>query len=248
MKTHYAVDDRLGSLDGVMSHEGRLEFLSGVKAMLPILLGVIPFGVTYGVLALAAGLNTRAALAMSSIVYAGSAQIVALQLFNSSTTAVVMIITILMVNLRHVLYSASVAPRLKPISFFWKCLLSYLLTDEAYAVTITHYQHALSLNKQWFFLGAGLTMWSVWQISTGAGLVLGAIIPRNWPLDFAITLTFIALLVPTLKDKPSIVVSITAGIVALSTFNLPFRLNLVLAVLAAVTFGLFVERFEQARG
>jgi 4-azaleucine resistance transporter AzlC len=232
----------------MVSHEGRLEFFSGVKAMLPILLGVIPFGVTYGVLALAAGLDARAALGMSSIVYAGSAQIVALQLFSMSASAVVMIITILMVNIRHVLYSASVAPRLKTLSFLWKCLLSYLLTDESYAVTIIHYQETLSSNKHWFFLGAGLTMWSAWQISTGAGLVLGAVIPRNWPLDFAITLTFIALLVPTLKDRPSIVVSITAGIVALSTIDLSFRLNLVLAVLVAVTVGLLVEYFEQVRG
>jgi predicted branched-subunit amino acid permease len=90
-----------------MSREAKLEFVSGVKAILPILLGVVPFGVTYGVLGLAAGLPVPATICMSSIVFAGSSQIVAVQLFNAAAPALVILITTLMVNLRHVLYSAS---------------------------------------------------------------------------------------------------------------------------------------------
>jgi len=228
-----------------MSREARLEFFSGVKAMLPILLGVVPFGVTYGVLALTAGLTFPAALGMSSILFAGSAQVVAVQLFSAAVAAVIMLVTISMVNLRHVLYSASLASNWKHLRSYWKWLLSYLLTDEAYAVTIIHYDQRGALpNGHWFFLGAGLTMWSAWQVSTGVGLFLGAVIPKNWPLDFTITLTFIALLVPMLKDRASVAVSITAGIVAIFTIGLPFRLNLILAVLFAVVVGLTTERFE----
>jgi 4-azaleucine resistance transporter AzlC len=213
--------------------------------MLPILLGVVPFGVTYGVLALAAGLTVPAALGMSSIVFAGSAQIVAVQLFNVAMPAAVILITILMVNLRHVLYSASLAPHLRHLRLSWKWLLSYLITDETYAVTITHYnQLATPSHRHWFFLGAGLTMWSAWQVSTSVGIFLGTVIPKTWPLDFTITLTFIALLVPMLKDRASVVVSITAGIIALLTVNLPFKLNLMFAVLFAVAIGLSTERFE----
>jgi len=231
-----------------VSNEARVEFFDGVKAMLPMLLGTIPFGVTYGVLGLGAGLNVPSVLGMSSIVFAGSAQIVAVQLFNAAIPALVILITILMVNLRHVLYSASLAPQLRNLRSRWKWLLSYLLTDEAYAVTITHYNRSVaSSNKHWFFLGAGLTMWSTWQASTAVGVFVGAVIPKNLPLDFAITLTFIALLVPMLKDRASIIVSITAGIVALFATNFPFKLNLILAVIVAVAIGLSADRFEGIR-
>jgi 4-azaleucine resistance transporter AzlC len=231
-----------------MSREASLELFLGVKAMLPILLGVIPFGVTYGVLALAAGVTLPAAFGMSSIVFAGSAQIVAVQLFNAAAPAVIMLVTILMVNLRHVLYSASLAPRLGHLRSSWRWLLGYLLTDEAYAVTITHYnQRGAPPEGHWFLLGAGVTMWSAWQVSTAAGILLGAVIPKNWPLDFTITLTFIALLVSMLKDRVSLAVSITAGIVALFAIGLPLRLNLILAVLLAEAVGLTAERFAPTR-
>ena len=232
----------------MMSREAKSEFMSGVKAILPILLGVVPFGVTYGVLGLAAGLQVPATIGMSSIVFAGSAQIVAVQLFNAAAPALVILITTLMVNLRHVLYSASLAPRLKHLNSAWKCFLSYLLTDEVYAVTIARYnQGVASSNKHWFFLGTGLTMWSAWQVSTIAGVFLGAVIPRNLPLDFTITLTFIALLVPMLKDRASVTVSVAAGIIALCAIGLPFKLNLILAALAAVSIGLAVDWSKRVR-
>ena len=232
----------------VMSREAKLEFMSGVKAILPILLGVVPFGVTYGVLGIAAGLQIPATIGMSSIVFAGSAQIVAVQLFNAAAPALVILIATLMVNLRHVLYSASLAPRLKRLNYGWKCLLSYLLTDETYAVTIAHYNQSVgSSNKHWFFLGSGLTMWSAWQVSTVAGVFLGAVIPKNLPLDFTITLTFIALLVPMLKDRTSVTVSVAAGIIAVCAIGLPFKLNLILAALAAVAIGLAVDWSKRVR-
>lgn len=228
--------------------DARVEFLDGVKAILPILLGVIPFGVTYGVLAISGGLSDSAALGMSSIVFAGSSQFVALQLFTVAAPAAVILVSTLMVNLRHALYSASLSPRLKHLRSLWKWLLSYLLTDEAYAVTIAHYeQFGTSPNGHWFFLGTALTMWITWQASTAAGIFLGEVIPKTWPLDFAITLTFIALLVPMLKDRLSVAVSLTAGVTAVLSIDLPLRLNLILAVTIAVAIGLSLERFEGIR-
>lgn len=226
--------------------EPRVEFLAGVKAMLPLLLGAIPFGVTYGVLAFTGGLGVPAALGMSSVVFAGSAQFVAVQLFAIAAPAVVIIATTFMVNLRHALYSASLSPHLKHLRSLWKWTLSYLLTDEAYAVTIVRYDRlGTSPNGHWFFLGAGLTMWTAWQASTAAGIFLGEVIPRNWPLDFAITLTFIALLVPMLKDRLSVGVSLTAGMIAILAINLPLRLNLILAVIIAVVIGVAIERIRR---
>jgi 4-azaleucine resistance transporter AzlC len=161
------------------------ELLAGFRAELPILLGVIPFGMIYGVLALQAGLPVSAAQAMSAVVFAGSAQFMSVQLVSSVTPALVMVLSILVINLRHTLYSASVAPYLKGLSLRWRGLLAYLLTDEAYAVTITHYQQAeLTPLSHWFFLGAGLTLWIGWQISTAVGIFLGAQNPSQLVAGF----------------------------------------------------------------
>ena len=273
----------------------RSEFLSGVKAELPLLLGVIPFGLIYGVLALDAGLPPVAALAMSSIVFAGSSQFIGAQLIKAGALGVVIVATTFVVNLRHMLYSASLAPHLKHLRTGWKWLLAYLLTDEAYAVSITHYNspeaaatsldrstiasgggsHAadsrawepallqdldrLSLDgtcqqsavgsaashlehKHWYFFGAGITLWSTWQASTAIGIFLGAQVPASWSLDFTLALTFIALVVPALKDRPTVASAVCAGIVAVLTHDLPYKLGLMLAALIGILAGLWAER------
>jgi 4-azaleucine resistance transporter AzlC len=225
----------------------RSEFLSGVRAELPILLGVLPFGLIYGVLALSAGLPPAAALAMSSIVFAGSAQFIGAQLFSQAAPALVIVLTTFVVNLRHMLYSASVAPYLKPLSPAWKWLLAYLLTDEAYAVAITHYHHASApAHKHWFFLGAGLTLWGAWQLSTALGVFLRTQIqvPEAWALDFTLALTFIALVVPALKDRAGVAAALSAGLVAVAMADLPYKLGLMLAALTGIGVGMVAESFR----
>jgi 4-azaleucine resistance transporter AzlC len=224
----------------------RSEFLSGVKAEAPILLGTMPFGLIYGVLALSAGLPADVALAMSSIVFAGSAQFIGAQLIGSGAPGIVILLTTFVVNLRHMLYSASVAPHLKHLRPVWKWLLAYLLTDEAYAVAITHYNEredapSTCSNTHWYFLGAGLTLWATWQASTAVGIFLGAQVPKSWALDFTLPLTFIALVVPALKNRPSLAAAVSAGAVAVLATDLPFKLGLILAALIGIFAGLFVE-------
>ncbi len=224
----------------------RSEFIAGVKAELPILLGVLPFGLIYGVLASGAGLPASLAQAMSSIVFAGSAQFIAAQLIGAGTPALVLILTTLVVNLRHMLYSASVAPYVKHLRPQWKWLLAYLLTDEAYAVTILHYQEtddAPLAHQHWFFLGAGLALWSTWQASTAVGIFVGAQVPASWSLDFTLALTFIALVVPALKDRAGWVAALVGGTVAVLAAGLPFKLGLILAALIGILAGLAAERF-----
>jgi len=178
------------------------EFLAGVKAELPILLGVTPFGMIYGVLALSAGFRSLDAQAMSSVVFAGSSQFMLVQMVELGTPTLMMILTGFVVNLRHALYSASLAPYLRHLSPLWKLILSYLLTDEAYAVTIMRYREADAIkNKHWFLLGSGLALWICWQLSTAAGIFLGAQVPPSWGLDFTLALTFIALAVPAIDDQ-----------------------------------------------
>ncbi len=220
----------------------RSQFWSGVKAELPILIGVVPFGLIYGVLALEAGLPAGQAQAMSAIVFAGSAQFLTTQLVAAQAPALVIFLTAVLVNLRHALYSAAVAPYLKHLSPAWRWGLAYLLTDEAYAVTIIHYRRdEPSSHKHWYFLGAGLALWTAWQASTAAGIFLGAQVPDSWSLDFTLALTFIALVVPALKDRASVAAALTGGVVSLLAAGLPFKLGLVLAALAGILAGLLVE-------
>jgi predicted branched-subunit amino acid permease len=151
------------------------QFWAGVRAEIPLLIGVFPFGMIYGALALDAGMSTPAAQMMSSIVFAGSAQFVTTQLVYETAPGFVIVLTIAVVNLRHVLYSASLAPYLASLSTRWKTLLAYLLTDEAYAPTIIKFERDGSLpHGHWFLFGAGLALWTNWQISTALGIFLGA--------------------------------------------------------------------------
>lgn len=217
-------------------------FWAGVRAEFPLLISVFPFGLIYGVLALSAGLSIPAAQSMSWIVFAGSSQFIAAQLIHNAAPGLIIVLTVVVVNLRHVLYSASIAPYLESVSMRWKHLLAYLLTDEAYAVTIIHYeQEGITPTSNWYFLGAGFSLWFTWQVSTAFGIFLGAVIPANWPLDFALPLTFIALVVPALKDRPSLASALSAGVVALLANGLPYKLGLILAALVGITVGTLLE-------
>jgi 4-azaleucine resistance transporter AzlC len=218
------------------------QFRRGLRSILPILLAVTPFGVIYGALARESGIPVAAAQSMSFIVFAGSSQFVTTQLVGQAVPGLVIVLTIFVVNLRHALYSASIAPYLQHLPARWKAGLAYLLTDEAYAVSILHYEkEGSSGNQHWFLLGAGLGLWTCWQLSTMAGIFLGAVIPSSWSLDFALPLTFIALIVPALRDRAGVTAALVAGTAAVVTFALPYKLGIITAALVGVAAGLLVE-------
>jgi len=226
------------------------QFLAGVRDEAPILLGVAPFGLIFGALAISAGMPPALAQATSAIIFAGSAQFITAQLVGAGASGLVILMVVFVVNLRHALYSASIAPYVKHLGPAWKIVLAYLLTDEAYAVVITHYQRIASEpespdRRHWYFLGAGLTLWASWQVSTLVGLFIGARLPESWPTGFFLTLTFIALVVPALRDRPSVVAAAVAGFVGLATTGLPLKTGLLLAALAGIAAGMWVERRVQ---
>ncbi len=220
----------------------RQEFLNGARDESPILLGVVPFGMIFGALAIASGLSSAAAQAMSSVVFAGSAQFIAAQLLGADASGIVILLVVFVVNLRHVLYSASVAPHVRSLRPGWKLVLAYLLTDEAYAVTISHYtRRGDARSRHWYFLGAGLTLWASWQLSTAVGIFIGAQMPRSWPLGFVLPVTFIALVVPGLKDGASVAAALIAGALGLAAGGLPYRMGIIVAALAGILVGMLVE-------
>lgn len=220
------------------------EFWAGVRGQLPIQLGVIPFGLIFGVSALAAGIPPLETQLFSVLIFAGSAQFVAAQLVREGASALVIVTTIFIVNLRHALYSASLASHLRRLDIRWKLSLSWLLTDEAFVVASVRYRQPDAHLAHWFTLGTGLTLWVSWQISTFAGIALGEVLPDDLPLDFALPLTFIALLIPFLTGRPAIAAALVAGVLAVALDGLPYNAGLLVAALVGVGAGVWLEQFS----
>jgi 4-azaleucine resistance transporter AzlC len=225
----------------------RSELLAGARDQLPLLLGVVPFGLIFGALAIAAGLPPLEAQGFSVFIFAGSAQFVAIGLVAAQTPPLLIISTILVVNLRHMLYSAALGPHVQALSLRWKIPLAWLLTDEAFAMASLRYQKEERRAAHWYFLGTGLTLWASWQLSTLAGIALGARIPESWSLDFALPLTFLAILVPQLKDRPSVASPIVAGVLSVALANLPLKLGLMAAIIIGVAAGAALDALLTAR-
>ena len=237
------------------------EFLAGCRDEAPLLLGVAPFGMIYGIAALAAGVPAWLAQLASAIVFAGAAQLVIVQMLAAGAGFIPIALTSGLLNLRHVLYSASMAEYVRHLPRRWRLLLAYVLTDEAYAVAVLRYQqrhaaaadHAEHTNatadlRHWYFLGAGFTLWAGWQLSTAAGLLFGTTIPPEWELDFAVPLTFIALLTLLLRERAGQAAALVAGLGALAFAALPYKLGLVAAIVLGLAAGAWtVRRLEQAR-
>lgn len=226
-----------------MLSTARSQFLAGVRDVTPMLIGAAPFGIIYGVLAIEAGVPVLAAQVMSLIVFAGSAQFIAAQLFGTAASGLVIVLTVFIVNLRHALYSASIAPHTRELPRVWKWLLAYLLTDEAYAVAINRYRdNTGEPNKHWYFLGVGFGLWATWQASTAVGIFVGTEVPADWSLDFTLALTFIAIVVPGLKNRADLAASLVGGTVALLAWGLPYKLGLIIAALTGIAAGLVIAR------
>lgn len=224
----------------------RSQFLAGVRDLLPILLGVMPFGLIYGIAAVNAGIPPLQAFLMSSIVFSGSAQFAATQLIANGALASVVIVSIIVVNLRHIMYSATISPHFSRIPFWRKMILAYLLTDEAFAMTITRYNAEPDMpHKGWYFLGAGMALWTTWQAATAVGVFAGGQVPAAWSLDFTIALTFLALSIPSIRDRSTAVAAVVGGLSAILLREMPFQLGLVTAAVLGIAAGYGVERWTR---
>ena len=216
---------------------------SGARAIAPVLLALIPFGVAFGATATESGLSALEALGMSVFIAAGAAQLAALPLLSDGASVAVVVMTVLVINLRLMLYSASMAPHFRSLTPGWKGLLSYHLTDQAYAATITRFDDGETQepHKRWYYLGVGLSIWTTWQAATMTGVFLGAFASEGWSLDFVLPLIFIALAVPAIKDRTTGAAAISAGAAAVLCAALPLNLGLIAAALAGVVGGLVAE-------
>jgi predicted branched-subunit amino acid permease len=218
------------------------DFRAGFTSMLPACLGLVPFGVVTGVGAAAAGADFWGALGMSMIIFSGAAQILAAQLLADHAPLAVVILTCFVAGLRFLMYSAAMAPYLKPLPAKWRNSLPFLLTDQAFAAAIrrfdaTHDPRSGAL----YFLGGGLALWTGWQLTNAAGFLAGNLIPAAWSLDFAVPLCFIALIAPLLRNAPMVVAALVAGVAVLALAQLPMKLNLIAAGIAGIMAGTIVD-------
>lgn len=222
----------------------RSEFVAGVRDTFPLIVGAVPFGLIFGALAAGSGLSFAAAAAMSAVVFAGSAQFIALSLVAAGTTWPFIVLTTLVVNLRHALYSATLAPQVTRLSQRWRIPLAFWLTDETFVIAANRYnQKDASPHKHWYWLGSAVSMYANWQLCTWLGLLFGQLMPNAaaWGLDFAMPATFIGIVVPYLKNRPMLAAVIISGLVAMLAYPLPNKLGLILAAIAGVTAGIIVE-------
>lgn len=222
----------------------RTEFATGVRATLPLILGAIPFGLIFGAVAVTSGLTPAATHAMSAFVYAGSAQFIAAGMVAQGVPIGIIVVTTFVVNLRHALYSASLAPYLKRLPQRWLAPLGFWLTDETYAAVISRWQTVgTNRHSHWFYLGSALAMYLNWQLVTALGVIAGGRIPdpASWGLDYALVVTFIGIVVPLVASRPMLVSVVAASAVALAANGLPNKLGLMLAAGAGIAAGMAAE-------
>jgi predicted branched-subunit amino acid permease len=222
----------------------RETFTDGVLAVSPTVAGVVPFGLVMGITAMATGLSAVEAVAMSLTLNAGAAQLAMLQLLGEGAIPAVIVLTALIINLRFAMYSASLAPHLYHLGPQWRLPLAYILVDQNYALSIKRFQYDRPGHDpcgHWYFLGGGVTLWLSWQLSTLTGVLLGGGIPRDWSLDFAIPLVFMAVLIPTLRHRSHVVAALTGGGVATLAAPLPYNLGLIVGALSGITAGVVME-------
>jgi len=223
--------------------------VAGVRAIVPVLLALLPFGLAFGATAAGSGLSPVEALGMSVFIAAGAAQLAALPLISDGASVAVVVLTVLVINLRLMLYGASMAPHFRPLPIWWKGLLSYHLTDQAYAATITRFDNGETKepDKRWYFLGTGMAIWTTWQAATMTGVFLGARISEGWSLDFVLPLVFIALAIPAIKDRTTGAAALAAGVAAVFAASLPLNLGLIGAALVGVLGGLAMKTLTERR-
>ena len=207
-------------------------FFQGFQDVSTLLIPVIPFGIIYGVLGLELGLDPWVVIASSFIIFGGASQLAFIQLFSVGTSSYIVLGSVGAINSRHLLYGAVCSQYFNKLPSKWKIVLSYLLTDQAFAVSLPYIKK--NKNFRYHLLGSGLTLWFFWQVSTVCGVLLGNIVPTELGLTFAIPITFLSLLVKEFNKIDHIIVMITSGFASLLLFNLPLKIYIILSALIAL--------------
>lgn len=214
---------------------------AGATAVAPIVVGIAPFGLVAGAAAVERGLTLPDAVALSVGIFAGASQLAAIEVLGRGGSVVVAVVTVLVINLRMLMYSASLAPWLADEAPRRRWLAAYLLTDQAYALSLVRYGDAddelPAADRIWYYLGVAVTLWSSWQVCTVVGAVLGGGIPDAVPLGFAIPLVFLTLLPPAVTDRPTVVAAVVGAVVASVGATWPANLGMLAGAVSGIAAG-----------
>ncbi|WP_449432133.1 AzlC family ABC transporter permease [Pseudomonas putida] len=225
---------------------GAQAFIRGAQHVAPLTTGVIAFGLIAGVTAVDMGMSPTTAIGMTLLFYSGSAQIAVMQLMQNGALPVTMVVTALVINLRFLMYSASLAPYLHHLPRRRSWPLSYLLSDQAFALSsLKMGTGELGRFAFHYYAGTAVIMWVGWNLSVLAGIFLGARIPEAWSLGFAIPLSFLALLIPSIRSLAMLCAALTGGVLAVLAIDLPYNLGMLLASIGGVLAGLVADRLGQ---
>lgn len=224
----------------------REDLRAGARDASPLFLGIVPFALVVGVAAVEAGLTPLQAVGMSVVVFAGASQLAALELPGETAPLFVVVATAVIITLRMVMCSASIAPHFRSFRRRVQAALAYVLTDQAYALSIARFSREETTDRKAYYLGAAGSIWLVWQLGTVGGIFLGAALPPELGLSFAVPLVFLALLVPAMTDRPTTAAGLSAAVVAVATAGLPYNLGLLVASIAGIGVGAAVEAGENA--
>ncbi len=219
--------------------------------MAPMLIGVVPFGLVAGTTPAAVGMSTWDALGFSIILFAGASQLAAIDVLSRDGSALLAAVVAWTINLRMLLYSASLAPYLAHEPLRRRLLASYVMVDQNYAICVTRWRQGKDdpKGRAWFFIGGGLLLWSAWQLSTLAGALLGSTLPEELPLDFAVPLVFLVLLIPVITSWPAAVAAVTGGAVTVAAYGAGAgSLAIVCGATAGIVGGTLAELALDRRG
>ncbi|WP_041527032.1 AzlC family ABC transporter permease [Paracoccus aminophilus] len=211
---------------------------------MPFLLVVLPFAVLFGVVASNAGLDLAKIAGFSLLVLAGASQFTALQLIGDHASMVLIIVSALAVNLRLAMYSAALVPWLGATSPRQRALVAYLLIDQTYALSLREFEEnpQLSLRQRLaYFCGTAALLCPLWVLATLVGATAGNAIPDSWALDFAVPITFLAMIAPMLRTPAHIAAALVSVLASLAFAFLPSGLGLLVAAPLAMATGAGVE-------
>ena len=211
-----------------------------------MLLPVVPFGIIFGAIGIELGFGPYITYATSIIIFSGASQIVFFQLLSNGASSIIAITSSSVVSTRHLLYGAVVAQYLSKLSLTWKIFLSYLLTDQAFAVSQEYFKKKPNDEyKHYYLLGAGLTLWIIWQVTTVIGILVGSIVPDELGLTFTIPLTFLALLINYFRKLDHLIVIFLSGLSSIIFFNAPFKSYIILSSLLSLLIIFLINKMQK---
>ncbi len=208
----------------------------------------IPVGLVVGLVVAERGVPAFLGWSTSWIIFAGSSQLAAVELIGEGAGPTVIILTVFFINARHIIYSAAMRDRFAVYPLWVRVVAPYLLIDQQFAVaeTAPELVNPTPQYRLWHFVGAGIFMWTIWQLAVGTGVIVGDLVREEWQLIFSVPVLFLGLMVLSIKNQAGAAAAVTGGVIAVLGQDLPQGSGLLLAIIIGMAVGALVEQRSSA--